>query len=78
MSHLRQGLPAAANTPAPAPAAPAAAPGPATQALVDKKAARKAIMDEMNAKLKALDDAPAAPEPAKAPGRRRKAKGDVA
>lgn len=56
------------------------APGPATQALLDKQAARKAIMDEMNAKLKALDagDAPAAAQPAKTPGRRRKAKGDEA
>lgn len=73
-------------TPSPAPAQAVAVPvetpaaGPATQALIDKQAARKAIMDEMNAKLKALDagDAPAAAQPAKAPGRRRKAKGDEA
>ncbi|WP_333815743.1 Sec-independent protein translocase protein TatB [Tabrizicola sp.] len=81
--------PAAPLTPAPMPpaqpqaAAPAVdpvAPGPATQALIDKQAARKAIMDEMNAKLKALDagEAPGADKPAKAPGRRRKAKGDEA
>ena len=57
--------------------------GPATQALIDKQAARKAIMDEMNAKLKALDApqpvvaAEAAPEAAKrAPGRKRKSKAD--
>lgn len=57
--------------------------GPETQALRDKAAARKAIMDEMNAKLKALD-APqpvaaveAAPEAAtRAPGRKRKSKAD--
>ena len=61
-------------------ATPPAAAGPATQALIDKQAARKAIMDEMNAKLKALDagDAPEVAQPAKAPGRRRKAKGDEA
>jgi sec-independent protein translocase protein TatB len=67
-------------------AAPAetAAPGPATQALKNKQVARKAIMDEMNAKLKALDAgegataAPPAAPPAKTPGRRRKAKGDEA
>ena len=61
----------------PAVSAPA---GPATQALLDKQSARKAIMDEMNAKLKALDtsEAPAADAPAKTPGRRRKAKGDEA
>lgn len=41
-------------------ATPPAAAGPATQALIEKQAARKAIMDEMNAKLKALDEAPAA------------------
>jgi len=57
--------------------------GPETQALRDKAAARKAIMDEMNAKLKALDAAQpvaaaeAAPEAAKrAPGRKRKSKAD--
>jgi hypothetical protein len=41
-------------------ATPPVAAGPATQALIEKQAARKAIMDEMNAKLKALDEAPAA------------------
>ena len=62
------------------PVADTPAPGPATQALIDKQAARKSIMDEMNAKLKALDasDAPEIAQPAKAPGRRRKAKGDEA
>jgi sec-independent protein translocase protein TatB len=54
--------------------------GPSTAALADKQAARKAIMDEMNAKLKALDTpaAPAAdPEPTKrSPGRTRKTKAD--
>jgi sec-independent protein translocase protein TatB len=58
-------------------AAPAnTAVGPATQALIDKTSARKAIMDEMNAKLRALDEAPAAePEAIKrAPGRTRKPK----
>lgn len=73
-------------TPAAAPptptiaAPPVTAPGPATQALVDKQAARKAIMDEMNTKLKALDagEGIAEAQPAKTPGRRRKAKGDEA
>lgn len=60
-----------------APAAVAAAPsGPATAALYEKKAARKAVLDEASAKLRDLskpaptsaDLAPAA----KAPGRRRK------
>lgn len=59
-------------------AAPTAPAGPATQALIDKQAARKAIMDEMNAKLKALDEAPAVvadPAPVKrAAGRTRKPK----
>lgn len=69
-------------------AAAPAAPGPATQALIDKQAARKAIIDEMNQKLKALDTAPSAPvaetaapveaAPAKAkPGRTRKSKADT-
>jgi sec-independent protein translocase protein TatB len=64
-------------------ASPAPAVGPSTQALIDKQSARKAIMDEMNAKLKALDApqpvaaAEAAPEAAKrAPGRKRKSKAD--
>ena len=55
--------------------------GPETQALREKQTARKAIMDEMNAKLKALDApqpvAEAAPEAAKrALGRKRKSKVD--
>ena len=72
--------PVAAAVPA-AEAVPAAAPGPATQALKDKQSARKAIIDEMNVKLKALDapqEAVAAEaEPAevkRAPGRKRKSK----
>lgn len=62
-------------------AAPAAA-GPATAALYEKKAARKAVLDEASAKLRAIAepaaDAPASKSPAsksqtpKAPGRRRK------
>lgn len=72
--------PAAATTAAPvaAPAveaAPAAA-GPATAALYEKKAARKAVLDEATSKLRAISDpTPASPAPApvaKAPGRRRK------
>lgn len=39
--------------------APAAAPGPNTQALYEKQAQRRKIMEEANAKLKALDQAPA-------------------
>jgi len=56
--------------------------GPETQALREKQAARKAIMDEMNAKLKALDEPrPEASESAteaakRAPGRKRKSKVD--
>ena len=74
------------STPAPAPEAAAAlteapavgpAVGPATAALYEKKAARKAVVDEASAKLKAIaqpeTSAPAATAPAaKAPGRRRK------
>ena len=74
------------STPAPAPEAAAAlteapavgpAVGPATAALYEKKAARKAVVDEASAKLKAIAQpetpAPAATAPAaKAPGRRRK------
>jgi sec-independent protein translocase protein TatB len=56
-------------------AAPAAA-GPATAALYEKKAARKAVLDEASTKLRAISDpTPASPAPApaaKAPGRRRK------
>jgi sec-independent protein translocase protein TatB len=55
-------------------AAPAAVTaGPATTALYEKKAARKAVVDEASAKLRAIaEPAAAAPTPAKAPGRRRK------
>lgn len=61
-----------------APAPQASAPGPATAALYQKKAARKAVLDEASAKLRAIAEpaaevpaAKAAPAP-KAPGRRRK------
>jgi sec-independent protein translocase protein TatB len=59
---------------APAAASPtaAAAPGPATAALYEKKAARKAVLDEASAKLRAIAE-PAAEAPVpKSPGRRRK------
>jgi sec-independent protein translocase protein TatB len=72
----------------PAAAAPAAAAavaatpevGPATAALIEKKAARKAVVDEAASKLKAIatptsvvaPTAATAPTAAKAPGRRRK------
>lgn len=69
----------AAAEPAVAAAAPApasAGAGPATAALYEKKAARKAVLDEASAKLRALSEpAPASTDPApaaKAPGRRRK------
>ncbi|MFM7332873.1 MAG: Sec-independent protein translocase protein TatB [Tabrizicola sp.] len=64
---------AAAETIA-APAAEAAPTvGPATAALYEQKAARKAVLDEASEKLRALSDpAPAAPGTAKAPGRLRK------
>jgi sec-independent protein translocase protein TatB len=60
-----------------APVAEAAAPaGPATAALYEKKAARKAVLEEAASKLKAISNPEApttAPAPAaKAPGRRRK------
>ncbi|NHB77908.1 hypothetical protein G8O29_14395, partial [Rhodobacter sp. M37P] len=55
--------------------APAAA-GPATAALYEKKAARKAVLDEAAARLRAISEPTptgAAPAPAaKAPGRRRR------
>jgi sec-independent protein translocase protein TatB len=56
-----------------APVAEAAAPvGPATAALYEKKAARKAVLEEAASKLKAIAT-PEGPAPvAKAPGRRRK------
>ena len=68
----------------PAPAAPVAAAavaeaatapavGPATTALYEKKAARKAVLDEASAKLKAIAEPVDATAPApKTPGRRRK------
>jgi sec-independent protein translocase protein TatB len=67
-------------------AAPAAAAGPATAALYEKKAARKAVLDEAATKLKSISNpettAPAATPAPKAPGRRRKkadsASGDAA
>ena len=59
--------------PAPVPApAPVAEAGPETQALFDRQAARKAILEESAAKLKALDAADPAAAPAK-PARRKKA-----
>lgn len=72
--------PAAAEPTIAAPAveaAPAAANvGPATAALYEKKAARKAVVQEASAKLRAISDpAPASPTPDPAPksvGRRRK------
>ena len=78
----------AAMTPAATAAAPAVegasatatASGPATAALYEKQAARKAVLDEASAKLKAISTPSAAPTEAqtdatvapKAPGRRRK------
>ncbi len=58
----------------------AAVAGSNTQALYAKQAARKAIMDEANAKIKALDEAPAevAAEPAKPKRAPRKKKTDEA
>jgi sec-independent protein translocase protein TatB len=58
--------------PTPAPAAPAESPavGPNTAALYEKQAARKAVLEEASAKLRATPE-PAAAE-AKNPGRRRK------
>jgi sec-independent protein translocase protein TatB len=71
--------PAAEAAAAPATAAaavPAAAPGPATAALFEQKAARKAVLDEAAEKLKAISKpeaaATAAPAAARSPGRRRK------
>lgn len=71
--------PAAAPVAAMAEAAPAA--GANTQALYAKQAARKAIMDEANAKIKALDEASVAEvaaEPAKPKRAPRKKKTDEA
>jgi len=62
-------------------AEPPAAAGSNTQALYAKQAARKAIMDEANAKIKALDEAPVAEvaaEPAKPKRVPRKKKTDEA
>jgi sec-independent protein translocase protein TatB len=69
--------PATVAAVAPAADAAAAAPvGPATAALYEKKAARKAVLDEAAGKLRAISDpAPvteAAAAPAKKPGRTRK------
>jgi sec-independent protein translocase protein TatB len=62
--------------PAAATVAVAADKGPATAALYEKKAARKAVVEEASAKLRAISDpAPSSPPPepaTKAPGRRRK------
>ena len=60
---------AAVDAAAPEPAA--AAVGPATEALYEQKAARKAVMDEAAAKLKAIAQPADAPAP-RTPGRRRK------
>lgn len=71
--------PAAAPVAAMAEAAPTA--GSNTQALYAKQAARRAIMDEANAKIKALDEAPVAEvaaEPAKPKRAPRKKKTDEA
>lgn len=80
-------MPASPVSPAPGAASPAAAPvadaapaaapaGPNTAALYEKQAARKAVLTEAAAKLKAISSpAEAAPDPAPAarsPGRRRK------
>jgi sec-independent protein translocase protein TatB len=78
--------PGAAAPAEPAPVAlavPAAPVGPNTAALYEKKAARKAVLDEAAAKLKAIStpaQPASAPEPApppRTPGRRRK-KADAA
>lgn len=70
---------ASAETAATATPVAAAAPemGPATAALFEKKAARKAVLDEAATKLKAISQPPAPAAEAKAPGRRRK-KSDTA
>lgn len=54
------------------PSAPATAVGAETQALYDRKAARKAILEESTAKLKALDAADAAAAAPAKPARRKK------
>jgi sec-independent protein translocase protein TatB len=66
--------PAAAATATVAEAAPAVPVGPATAALYEQKAARKAVLDEAASKLRALSqpgDAASAAAP-RSPGRRRK------
>lgn len=73
-------MPAAMTSAAPAAdraataAMPAAPVGPATAALYEKKAARKAVLDEASAKLRSLSQPDSAVQTAapKAPGRRRK------
>jgi sec-independent protein translocase protein TatB len=67
-------LAATTATAAPAAAQAAADVGPATAALYEKKAARKAVVDEAAAKLKAI----ATPAPAKAAGGKPAAKGSAA
>lgn len=66
--------PAGPLTPPPMPATPvdsapavSAPPGPATQALYDKQASKRAILKESAEKLKALDAAPQGPSPVAAP-----------
>jgi sec-independent protein translocase protein TatB len=59
-----------AEAPAPVAAAPVAS-GPATAALYEQKAARKAVLDEASAKLRAMSTPAAAPAE-RTPGRRRK------
>lgn len=64
--------PPVAAAPAAVAEAPAAAVGAETQALYDRKAARKAILEESTAKLKALDAADAAAAAPAKPARRKK------
>jgi sec-independent protein translocase protein TatB len=62
-------------TPTPAAVVPAAEPpavGPATAALYEKRAARKAVLDEASARLRAIAEPAAEVPEAKKPGRRRK------
>ena len=64
--------PPVATAPAAVAEVPAAAVGAETQALYDRKAARKAILEESTAKLKALDAADAAAAAPTKPARRKK------
>lgn len=64
--------PPVAAAPAAVAEVPAAAVGAETQALYDRKAARKAILEESTAKLKALDAADAAAAAPVKPARRKK------